>query len=87
MPNGTNVIEEKKLKDINQKFCEEKLEVLIDRMKEGKRGWDNKEYYDYMLEELKLKILKVLNGEHTPKDFIHISNYAMFLWGLKSEEN
>lgn len=87
MPNGIDIIEKEKLKKINDKFHKEKLKVLIDKIKEGKRGWDNEEYYDTMLHKLMLKVIKVVNNNHTKKDFIDISNYSMFLWGLEDGQN
>lgn len=87
MPNGTKVIEKEKLKKINKEFSERKMEVLLDKISEGKKGWDNEEYYNMMLQELMYKILKIINNEHNLRDFIHISNYAMFLWRLENEKN
>lgn len=87
MPNGIDIIEKEKLKKINNKFHKEKLKVLIDKIKEGKRGWDNEEYYDTILHKLMLKVIKVVNNNHTKKDFIDISSYSMFLWGLEDGQN
>lgn len=58
-----------------QNFSENMKTLLVKHYENGKRGWDDISYYDYMQKEL----------EQCVKEgrWINVANYAAFLWNLE----
>lgn len=71
------------LNECSRCFREEMLNKLRDKVLQGRKGWDQYENKEKMIDKM---IRKAILPNLTQKDLIDIAVYCMFIWNLLNDD-